>query len=145
MHPCSNIHTALNTTMHSPSSWSSSHAILASLTAWNLNYLTSCSSVTGLFYDWTIFWMSFDYQNVIWATVYESHLKIGQKVRYALVPKRAMECYATPWRLWRESRIFLVFYKALCPLECSPLSLFTSAVCMHACTPEGLELVHDIR
>ena len=31
-----------NKTMHGPSSWSSSHAILASETAWDFNYHTSC-------------------------------------------------------------------------------------------------------
>ena len=41
---------------------------------------------------------------------------------------------------------FIDFYRALLPLECSPLAFFvgifslvvTSTVCMHACSPRGL-------
>ena len=42
MQPCSNIQVAPKHNMHGPSSWSSSHAILASTDACAFNYHTSC-------------------------------------------------------------------------------------------------------
>ena len=48
-----------------------------------------------------------------------------------------MECYTTPWGLWRESRNLKVFTEPSLYLEI--FSLFVpSTMCMHTCRLEGL-------
>ena len=62
-------------------------------------------------------------------------------------PKLDMECYATSWRLWRESLNLKIFIEPSFPVN-APLYLYLKGfflsfchfnrVYMHAWTPEGL-------
>ena len=59
-----------------------------------------------------------------------------------------MECYATPWMLWMESRNLKFFYRKTPPLHLVLPSvsfslialsfLFPLGRCVHACRPKGL-------
>ena len=46
------------------------------------------------------------------------------------ISKHVMECYATPWRLWRKSRILWHIVELSFAFEGLPLSLSPSLICL---------------